>query len=508
MTTRIDPSLLARIPGPTAPWSRSGTPLYSFNLNQALQGRVLSVHGNQSMISLQGEQIAVESLLPLHVGQLLDLIVREVRPDRVTLQVVHKLSNATPTFRLIADQDMSDLLHSQQVIPDRANLLIARALINNSLPITKALVMDTRKALSFIETPTKEEIDAAIYLLLKDLSVTPESLELAKGALLQPNNLGVRVQTLAVQLIELLTQTVPGSTVSTLPRHLLTLIQQALHDLPLLVPDQTQGRAFAALVQQVVDQIATPTEHRLTRLIETPTRIPAGPDTRSPTAAKESATVDLQSPPSEDHLLQELPVLIRRRPLEVTRNLRLQLAFLDDELVRAATDLPRQHPIASLLKELHATIRDMLTVVEAEQLSNAGMPQPTQAQGYYVFHLPVAASGQDTTDTAELRLYYQRQHHGKRVDPENAHLALLLQMSHLGAVDVHVDLYHKRLRCRIDCTNQETAELFDHSSSELEERLEAVGFIVDSIRTMIVERSNAHSERDTMPSLFKIDIRA
>lgn len=181
MTTRIDSSLLARIPGTTTPLNRAGALLHRLNPNQALQGRVLSVHGSRVVISLLGEQIAAESLLSLQVGQVLDLMVREVRPDRVTLQVAHKVRNEAPAFRLIADQDMSDLLLSQHLLPDRTNLLIARTLIHNSLPVTKALVMGTRKALSFIDAPTEEESDAAIYLLLKDLPVTPESLELAKG---------------------------------------------------------------------------------------------------------------------------------------------------------------------------------------------------------------------------------------------------------------------------------------------------------------------------------------
>lgn len=586
MTTRIDPSLLARIPGLTTPLNRVSALLQRLDIEQRLQGRVLAVRGSEVLISVLGEQIAAESLLPLQVGQLLDLMVRELRPDRITLQVVSESRDEAPILRIITNQDLSDLLASQQIPADPTTLLIARMLIRNSLPVTSAIVLAARNALSLIETPHPDDIDAAIFLLLKDLPVTPQSLELAKGALLQPNNLGGRVQALAVQLLELLAQIEQGSAATTLPQRLLVLVQQVLQDLPLLVPDQAQGQAFAALVRQVLDQIATPTEHRLARLLETARVIPSGPETQPPpTVAKGAVNVRLQGQPSDgrpevvpfdpspnlakttasaaaltpslarfsvpeagpiasrgdqpaaqeiperevsrltgqrqeatasvfpERLLPEephqgLPAVIRYQPLETTRDFRLQLTLLKDELAQAAAELPRHHPVAPMLQELQVTIREMLAMVEAEQLSNAGMPQPTQAQGYYVFHLPVAATGQDAADTAEVRIYYQRQDHSKRVDPENAHLAFLLQMSHLGAVDVHVDLYQKYLRCRIECSNQEAAELFHDSTSELQERLQAVGYIVDSIRTVIADSPNTRSEGGSMPPLFKIDIQA
>lgn len=586
MTTRIDPSLLARIPGLITPLNRVSALLQRLDIDQRLQGRVLAVRGSEVLISVFGEQIAAESLLPLQVGQLLDLMVRELRPDRITLQVVPESRDESPVLRIITNQDLRDLLASQHLPADPATLLIARTLIRNSLPVTAAIVLAARNALSFIEAPHPDDMDAAIFLLLKDLPVTPQSLELAKGALLQPNNLGARVHALAAQLLELLAQTEPGSAAATLPPRLLALVQQVLQDLPLLVPDHSQSQTFAALIPQVLDQIATPTERRLARLLEAARFIPPNPEIQPPpTVAKGAVNVRLQGQPSDgrpeivshdpspnlaktptsaagltpslagfsvpeavpiasrgdqpaeqdiperevsrltgqrqeatasvfpERLLPEephqgLPAVIRHQPLEVTRDFRLQLALLKDELAQAAAELPRHHPVAPILQELQVTIREMLAMLEAEQLSNAGMPHPTQAQGYYVFHLPVAAAGQDAADTAEVRIYYQRQDHSKRVNPENAHLAFLLQMSHLGAVDVHVDLYQKHLRCRIECSNQEATKLFHDSTSELQERLQAVGYIVDSIHTVIADRPNTRSEGGSMPPLFTIDIRA
>lgn len=516
MTTRIDSSLLARIPGITTPLNRAGALLHRLNLNQALQGRVLSVHGSQVVISLLGEQIAAESLLSLQVGQVLDLMVREVRPDQVTLQVAPETREEAPAFRPIADQDLSDLLAAQHLLPNHTNLLIARTLIHNSLPITKALVIGTRKALSFIDAPTEEEMDAAIYLLLKDLPVTPESLELAKGGLLQPNNLGARIQALAAQLLELLVQAEPDGATAMLSRPLLAITQQVLQNLLQLVPDHAQSQTFTALIPQVLDQIATPTERRIARLLENAGLAPSGREALpSPTTAKGAVIIESQRLPSDEHpgTAQEdgregPAVLIRHQPLEISRDFRQQLTSLNDALAQASAELPTHHRLAPLLRELGVTIREMITMVEAEQLSNAGLPPPTQPQGYYVFNLPIAAAGQDATDTAEVRIYYQRRGHTKRVDPENAHLAFLLEMSHLGPVDVHVDLYQKHLRCRIECPNHEAVDLFQASSPELQGRLQVAGYTVDSIRTVIATRPSARSDRESMPPLFKIDIRA
>ena len=516
MTVWIDASLITRLPAINSPLGQVDAPIRPLDLGQLVQGRVLAVRGSQAVISLLGEQIAVESHLPLQVGQVLDLVVREIRPDRITLQVARETEVGAPIHQVITDQNLGDLLTSQRLPSDSTNLLIARTLIRNSMPITNALVMGARNALSFIDAPTAEEMDAAIYLLLKDLPVTPQSLELAKVSLLQPNNLGARVQELTAQLRELLAQTAQNSGVPMLPRPLLDLAHQVLQDLPQLVPDHTQSQTFAALLPQVLDQIATPTESRLARLLENDAIVPSGREALSPpTTAKGTVIIEPQRLPSGEHpsVVQEdgrqaLPATIRHPLLEVSRDFRQQLALFNDELAQAANELPRHHRVAPLLQELQVTIREMLTMVEAEQLSNAGMPPPTQAQGYYAFHLPVAMPGQHTTETAEVRVYYHGGQSNKRVDPENAHLAFLLEMSRLGSVEVHVDLYQKHLRCRIECANREATDLFQESSSELQERLQEIGYAVDSIRSIIGSPAETRTEHSVAPRLSQIDIRA
>lgn len=516
MTVWIDSSLLARIPALNSPLTQVSASFQQLDLGQLIHGRVLAVRGSQAVISLLGEQIAIESLLPLQVGQVLDLVVREIRPDRITLQVARETEDGAPVHHVITDQDLGDLLASQRLPPDPTNLLIARTLIRNSMPITNALVMGARNALSFIDAPTVEEMDATIYLLLKNLPVTPQSLDLAKSALLQPNNLGARVQALAAQLRELLAQTAQDSATAMLSRPLLALAHQVLQDLPQLVPDHTQSQTFAALLPQVLDQIATPTESRLARLIENDALVPSGREALlPPTTAKGTVIIEPQRLASGDHpsVVQEdghqaLPATIRHPLLEVSRDFRQQLILFNDGLAQAAAELPRHHRVAPLLQELQVTIREMLTIVEAEQLSNAGMPPPTQAQGCYVFHLPVTVPGQHTTETAEVRVYYHGGQSNKRVDPENTHLAFLLEMSRLGSVEVHVDLHKNHLACRIECSNGEAAALFQESSGELQERLQEIGYSVDSIRSVISRPAEACSEHSVAPSLSQIDIRA
>ncbi len=516
MTVWIDSTLITRLPAINSPLGQVDAPTRPLDLGQLIQGRVLTVRGSQAVISLLGEQIAVESRLPLQVGQILDLVVREIRPGRITLQVTRDTEQGALVNHVITDHDMGDLLASQRLPSDSTNLLIARTLIRNSMPITNALVMGIRNALSFIDAPTAEEMDAAIYLLLKDLPVTPQSLELAKVSLLQPNNLGARVQELTAQLRELLAQTAQDSAVSMLPRSLLDRVRQVLQDLPQLVPDHTQSQTFAALLPQVLDQIATPTESRLARLIENDALVPSWREALlPPTTTKGTVIIEPQRLPSEDHpsVVQEdgrqaLPATIRHPLIEVSRDFRQQLTLFNDELAQAAAELPRHYRVTPLLHELQVTIREMLTIVEAEQLSNAGMPPPTQAQGYYAFHLPVAVPGQHTTETAEVRVYYHGGQSSKRVDPENAHLAFLLEMSRLGSVEVHVDLYQKHLRCRIECANREATDLFQESSSELQERLQEIGYVVDSIRSIISRPAETRTEHAVAPKLSRIDVRA
>jgi len=515
---RIDPTLVARIPALTVPLNGAIATLRRFDPGQVLHGRVLAVRGSQVLISLLGEQITAESLLPLRVGQVLDLVVREARPDRITLRIATEVEGKAPVLQPFTDQDVNELLIEQHLPTDPTNMLIARSLIRNKLPVTGANVPAIRHALSFIEAPAAEEVDAAVFLIARELPVTPQSLELAKSALLQPNSLGARVQALATQLVDLLARPAREGAATGLPQPLLAQAQRVLEDLPLLLPDQAQGRTLAGLIRQALDQIATPTEARLARILQEPGVALSGPDapagqttTPSPDMGP-TQTVIIEPPPTSgrytdvlqadgQHTLSAPP---QHRTQEASHDFRQQLALLEDTLAQAATELPHQHAARPMLHSLQATIRELISMVEADQLTNVGLPPPTQAQGYFLFHLPIG-TGQDT---AEVRLYYQRQDHAKRIDPENTHLAFLLQVSRLGQVDVHVDLYQKHLRCRIECARQDATDLFQESSYELEEGLRTIGYVVDSIQTVTSAGSEARTEREAVLPLSRINIQA
>lgn len=537
MAARINPSLTEQILILSAVPSQAQPLIRRLALGQLLEGRVLAVRGRQAVLSLLGEQIATETLLPLKVGQVLRLMAREVQPNRITLQVISETEGGTVDFRLPTDQDLANLLAAGRTPADPMNLLIASTLFRQSLPLTRDLVLTIRSALSFIETPTAKDLEAAIFLVLRALPVTPQSLELAKRADLAPNTLGTQVQLLTGQLRDLFARTERGADAAPL-RSLLVAAQETLQELPQLAADRPLNPPLPTLVFQLMDRIGTPTERRLARLFqedgsvasetETPPPIPVAEREPGTAGPRGSAQADLGvaeravpgrvhqrhhdaaptlseqlRPAAED---QGLP-LTRQHRAEIMRDFRQQLAFLNDELAEAAL-LPRQHPASSLLQELLVTVRDLMSTVEVEQLSNAGRPPPTQAQGCYVFHLPVTVPGQHTTETAEVRVYYHGGQSNKRVDPENTHLAFLLEMSRLGSVEVHVDLHKNHLACRIECSNGEAAELFQESSSELQERLQETGYSVDSIRSVISRQAEACSEHSVAPSLSQIDIRA
>ncbi|MCZ7626229.1 MAG: hypothetical protein M5R38_10890 [Candidatus Methylomirabilis sp.] len=167
MTARIDSALLARFQTLTAPLREVSVPLPRLEPGQVLRGRVLAVRGSQILIALLGEQIAAESPLPVQVGQVLDLVVRKVQPDRMTLQIALETDSATRAHQAFTDQDVTQLLAEQRLAADPINLLIARALIRQALPVTNRIVLAARNALSFIRPPTAEEADAAIFLMVR-----------------------------------------------------------------------------------------------------------------------------------------------------------------------------------------------------------------------------------------------------------------------------------------------------------------------------------------------------
>lgn len=520
MTTAINPTLLACISTLHSSADRLSS-LIRLNSDQLLHGRVVAVRGSQIVISLLGEQLTAESSLPLTVGQTVALTVREVRPGRIVLQMAQEPGAEQSICRPITDQDLGDQLTAQHLPADPTNLLIARALLRNSLPVANATVSAARHALSFLQTPTADDVNAAIQLLARKLPVTRESLDLAKSALLQTNHLGDRVRTLVTQLITLVNQAEQieaGGTVAMPPRQILELSRQFLRESPLLIPDHSHNPTFAAFIRQALDQIATPTEHRIAQLLDENARAQTAQGSQlSAAPTKETIIIEPPRLPSNERQVLAPPGKTTHEapdgstqhyPAEAIRDFRQQLATLNDALTRTSAELPARHPLSSLLQELPVSIREILSMVEAEQLSNAGQPLPTQPQGFYAVNLPIRAFDQDAIDTAELRIYYQQRDRTKHIDPDNAHLAFLLEMSHLGSVEVHVDLYQKHLRCRIECVNREAIDLFQQSSSELQEHLQDVGYTVDSVHTVLTAGSHVESECTSIPSLSTIDIRA
>ncbi|MBI2941021.1 MAG: flagellar hook-length control protein FliK [Chloroflexi bacterium] len=492
-------------------------------VDQTVEGRVVQSTDNRALIRLAGRELLAQTRATLQPGELVQLQVRDVRPDRVILQIVGR-GEGQGTLRALGEADLARLLEGQGLVPGRDNLLIARALIGAGLPIDRQVMERLAGELARAGGNPEADADTAAYLRARNLPITQATLALARAHLARPNALAEDIRTIGQQLTVLLDTldasapdapsdafsdssssdvaprnavsrpgaqpageagpAVPGSAgpAHEAGNHALARLPQLARDLLAALPvvSSTEARGSVELaprLQQLVDALGTSLEHRLEQLGQSPDQ-------------PEAAGLD--------------------------RDLRALLAQVIEGL-DAELAAPREtsRPPQQQLQTLRDATAGLLQAVEHQQMANAAEPS-RPAENYYLLQIPIAAPGArgsgQPAELAELRIF-RRQHGAGQIDADNAHVVFRFDLQHLGPTEVDLLIRNRRVGCRISSATPEISHFIDERRGELEQGLAGLGYAVADLRCTTTPSPAASATAQPAAAMaptrvLKIDLRA
>lgn len=172
-----------------------------------------------------------------------------------------------------------------------------------------------------------------------------------------------------------------------------------------------------------------------------------------------------------------------RQEAEPGNPLRQLASVVSDALENTQLDPATTQSLRQLSDQLHTLSKDLGAI----QLSNLGQTVNTGAEQAYLFPIPLQTP--DGPRTAQLKVY--RQPGKEKVDPDNVHLAILLDMPSLGEIAVDMTVFKKQITGRILSGQAETETLVKTGLSELSESLNALGF---SVHSLVADRIKPKNE--------------
>ena len=115
--------------------------------------------------------------------------------------------------------------------------------------------------------------------------------------------------------------------------------------------------------------------------------------------------------------------------------------------------------------------------------------------------------GQERT-TAELRVFYEARDGQRRIDPENARIALRLDLVHLGRVEIDLRVVSRIVDCRIAVDGAAQQTLFNEAQETLKAGLEGVGYRVRKVACEVRAETEDADAPEGRQTRIGLDVRA
>jgi len=153
------------------------------------------------------------------------------------------------------------------------------------------------------------------------------------------------------------------------------------------------------------------------------------------------------------------------------------------ERLNESEEIVLKSKVGSLLRKVSSSIKR----IELHQLVNYLTIRNDQQ---LVFQIPLILP--DGLKTAEL--YIRNNYKKGRKKQDDFHIVFLLNMKGLGELRIDTHLFKKRIGCKIQVGNVETANFVKGNLSELSQRLESLGYIVDKLECFVSCGDDAKKE--------------
>jgi len=481
----LDPNLRVPASGTVVALPTGGAEKIEGDLLRALlvagkvEARVLQVLNQTALLDfLNLGSAKVRTEVPLRAGDVFTAVV-EPRPegsnDPLKLRIAeirHEPASPLKAERLAAQ------LEGMSLPTDAKHQAMARALLRHAGTVSREAMTQLNEALNRLsakaggsEAPPEgamrmasatpqaarlpvpvRVLEAAAFLVSKNLPVTEEAVEWVAGRLNATTTTGERMGAIARRLPD------PA-----------TPAAQALADLALPDGDSAETAEHLAKLAKAF----TPPEARLARMMaELPSARPAAESPVDPSQARpaETAKEPTASLPRQD----SAPSADAGRPAA-----NLSPRGMAEPLVKIQEALTAVLERAVRSGEGGEPIREALSEVRFGQLVNASSSDPMQAAGERSVAMPLWWSG----GSGEIRVKYQPRDGKKRSggDAEDTRVVVTLDTTHLQRVKIDLLLGRKQLNCQVAVEDQSVAEVLRQRLPELQEALETTGLRVNAL---------------------------
>lgn len=140
-----------------------------FKQGEILRGVVQEIgKDGASLLLINGQIMEATAEAEIQPGQLLQLLVEEVRPGRISLKVL-----TAEALQKIESSNLAAKLQAIGITPREDNLIVARSLLANNLPVNPKTMGDAVKLLNRLGGLTADNLNLSVLAVKNSLPASP-----------------------------------------------------------------------------------------------------------------------------------------------------------------------------------------------------------------------------------------------------------------------------------------------------------------------------------------------
>lgn len=509
----------------------------SLKENQKITVKVAAISGDRVVLNYGGKAIFAKSTVPLQVGSTLNVEVRQLRQEQITLSV---LSSQSPSVPITAESSFEELLSLIRVKNTNFSKDLIKGMMETGIPINEGEVREAAALASQVgENPLTTK--GLLFMLQNELPMTTPVLNRVLAFLGARENGSSPLGDLTAALHNFLAEVEAhnGGEIKTQLTALLENLEgmaniskdSLLKNVSMLIQSATTGTEAKLLA---VAQSEMEFFGHLESLLENGEYSPALKDTLQVIEKEIAAFLKGKEdvPNLEEHILNRLNTLnsedkskflqlfqndpalkdLLKRAGELTtlhRNLADIINELNPKIAAVNSNInslmQSQLPAPSL-SSLSSALQQAVLHKDGEQLVNLGLSQePEQPQvvvSIPINHLPGQPGG-------ELRIYSRPGSSGKPINPRDVTLGFVLNTENMGKLSVLLTVKEEDINGHLSVERGELRPFLEDNLHILVDQLQSLSYKVKHLTVKVGEVSLPPivAKNMELDGLTKIDIR-
>jgi hypothetical protein len=431
--------------------------------NQRVTAEVLNVNGDQVELMIRGVRVvgkllSQEQSAELANRQTAQFIVKGMVDGELQLQLLGELQTTTLSTQESQWLTLSkNLLHLLNLPADNENILLAKALLKNNLPVTQNLIEQMKTTLQSLGQWGEAEAEMAAALKAGGFPISDGSLQLALQKLPDFNSNIQSLQTAVQQQL--------GKESSPEVRQML---QQALNMLSNLRIDMSAStEKMAEQIKNLVTFLGKSFESNIAQLVQ---------NNRMDNQNFESKNLDL---------------IIQLRQHFVNHNNAGSVKLIDT----------------------------MINSMRQMQLLNSAQLTDPMDPPWLTVDLPINAGalGNQVNDAqknflpANIRISYQTGQKNKKIDPQDTRLILSFELDNNDKIKIDISMLGKKMGAWMTVNSEEWKEVVEEESVSFKDAMERLGYELQFTKCNVsqdVSMMDTTQSTNNVPIVERVDVEA